>query len=193
MACLLLALVLAIGGMRPGYEAIRQAMGVRGLLRAGEEIASDKNYDPFICLRKTGNSVEAQSSLQNIKDVYLRGVGLCMAGEDQPGLEEFIKAGDHSGADVQNAAGRRTDEALTRVERIVKLGLGEAELVGVMRNLSTQPGIEPYPALRILAQKANTRPETWYLWMQGCITIRSEQRLASSTKLDERRVGDSST
>ena len=173
--CMLLALVLALGGLRPGVEAVRQAMGVRGLLRAGKEIASDKNYDPFICLRKTGNSILAQTALLNIKDAYLRGVGLCMAGESQPGLEEFMIAGDHSGADLQYAAGRNTDEAQLRVDRIVKLGLGDKELIAVMRNLSTQPGIEPYPALRILAQKANTKSETWYLWLQGSTRLEANQ------------------
>jgi tetratricopeptide (TPR) repeat protein len=142
-------------------------MGVRGLLQAGAEISIVEPNNPFICLRKAGNSILSQSSLVNIKDDYLRGVGLCMAGENQPGLEEFIKAGDHSNADLQYAAGKSTDDAQTRVDSIVKLGLGNNELVAIMKNLSTQPGIEPYPALRILAQKANAESGTWYLWLQG--------------------------
>ena len=169
--CLVLVLLLAIGGMRPGIEAVRQAVGVRGLLQAGGDIRVEEPNNPFICLRKAGNSEQARSALVNIKDVYLRGVGLCMAGEDEAGVEEFIKAGSHSNAEVQYSAGISTDDAQTRVDRIVKLGLGENVLVGVMNNLGSQAGIEPYPALRILGHNANEKSETWCLMAARLITI----------------------
>jgi tetratricopeptide (TPR) repeat protein len=174
-ACLVLVVVLLLGAVKPGVESVRQAMGVRGLEQAGAEIHIDEPNNPFICWRKAGNSKLAEASLVNLIDDYLRGVGLCIAGDYQAGLEAFGKAGRDSNADVHTAIGLISLDAQTRVDDVVKLGFSKNELVRVMQNLSTQPGIEPYPALRSLRQIANTDRATWTLWLQGSSQLEAKK------------------
>ena len=105
VVCLILISVLTIVGVKPGMAAFRQAMGVRGLLQASVGLSNDELANPFMCMRDTVNSAQVQAALVNISDGYLRGVGLCMAGEGEAGMEALREAGGQSNAEVQYAAG----------------------------------------------------------------------------------------
>ena len=167
MACLILGGVLALGGWRAGGGAFRQAMGVRGLQRAGAGLSSEELTNPFVCLREGGNSDLALEALTNLSDEYLLGVGLCMAGENEAGLAALEEADGHANAEVQYAAGLSAVDSQAGVEALARMDLADDELVAVLQKLSTQADVEPYPALRLLAQVANDQPMTWWLWLQG--------------------------
>jgi tetratricopeptide (TPR) repeat protein len=153
--------------LKPGRDALRQAMGVRGLLQAGADILTNEPDKPFVCLRESGNSTLAKAALPNLNDVYLHGVGLCLAGEYESGLAALKEAGKHSNAQVQYAAGLSAIDAQAGVDILSRVGLTGDDLEAVIQKLSIQPGIDPYPGLRVLAQQANTQPETWIAWLQG--------------------------
>jgi len=173
VACLILAGVLALGGWRAGgdnlsdAEAFRQAMGVRGLLRAGAGLSSEELTNPFVCLREGGNSDLALEALTNLSDEYLLGVGLCMAGKGEAGMAALKEADGHANAEVQYAAGLSAVDPQAGVDTLAGADLADDELVVVLQKMSTQVDVEPYPALRVLAQKANDQPVTWRLWLQG--------------------------
>ena len=165
VGCLILISVLTIAGVKPGMAAFRQAMGVRGLLQASVDLSNDELANPFVCMRDTVNSAQVQVALENISDGYLRGVGLCMAGEGEAGLAALREAGGQSNAEVQYAAGLSTKDSQAGVDALARLDITDDELIGALQTLSTQPGIQPYPALRALAKRANTQPLTWRLWL----------------------------
>ena len=165
VGCLILISVLTIAGVKPEMAAFRQAMGVRGLLQASVGLSNDELANPFVCLREAGNSAQVQAALENISDGYLRGVGLCLAGEGEAGMAALREAGGQSNAEVQYAAGLSTKDSQARVDALVRLDLTNDELIGALQTLSIQPGIQPYPALRALAKQANTQPLTWRLWL----------------------------
>jgi len=173
MACLILAGVIALGGWRAGgdnlsdAEAFRQAMGVRGLLQAGAGLPNEELANPFVCLREGGNTELALEALTNLSDEYLLGVGLCMAGESEAGMAALKEADGHANAEVQYAAGLSAVDPQAGVEALARMDLADDELVAVLQKLSTQADVEPYPALRLLAQVANDQPMTWWLWLQG--------------------------
>jgi tetratricopeptide (TPR) repeat protein len=164
---MVLGMVLAFGGLRPGWEVLRQALGVRGLLQAGAGLSSEELANPFVCLRAAGNTTLAQKALLNVSDGYMQGVGLCLAGEDEAGLTALKEAGWQSNAEVQYTVGSNEVDPQARVNAVAELELDNNELIAVMQKLSTQPDVEPYPALRFLAQLAPSQPETWRLWLQG--------------------------
>ena len=53
------------------------------------------------------------------------------------------------------------------MDALARLDIDGDELIGALQTLSTQPGIQPYPALRALAKQANNQPQTWRLWLDG--------------------------
>lgn len=167
VACLILGGVIALGGWRAGGETFRQAMGVRGLLQAGAGIPSDGSANPFVCLREGGVSELAMEALAKLDDEYLRGVGLCVAGKNEAGLAELKEADGHANAEVQYAAGSSVSNPEAGVESLAGVDLAKDDLVAVLQKLSSQPNVEPYPALRMLAQVAKSQPRTWNLWLQG--------------------------
>jgi tetratricopeptide (TPR) repeat protein len=167
LVCLILVIALAIGGLRPGIDAFRQALGVRGLLQSGAGISSEEPNNPFVCLRTPGNLTLAQVALPSLSDTYLQGVGLCLAGEDQAGMTTLKAAKQHSNANVQYAAGLSVIDAQAGAEALSGSGLSGEELAAVLLKLANRPDVDPYHVLRMLAQQANTQPDTWTAWLQG--------------------------
>lgn len=167
LAVLVLIAGLAVTSLKPVSQAVRQALGVSRLLQAGASLSAEQLADPFVCLRGAGDPVLARQALPNLDDAYLQGVALCLAGEHEAGLAALQAAGAHSSAQVQQAAGTAALDAQSRVDTLVGLGLPDDELVAVLQKLSSMPEVEPYPALRALAQVANDRAETWQLWLRG--------------------------
>lgn len=137
------------------------------MLQAGAGLSIDELANPFVCLRKTGITTTAQDALSNISDRYLLGVGLCLAGKGEAGLAALKEGGDHSNAEVQYAAGLSEVDPQAGVKVLTELRMHSSDLAIVLLKLSDQPGVDPYPALRILAQQANNQSETWNLWLQG--------------------------
>ena len=167
VVCLILILALTFAGAKPGFQYFRQAFGVRDLLKAGASISIEEPNNPFVCLRKSGNSARAQIALQNISDAYLRGVGLCMAGETGAGREALQEAGEHSNGMVQYAAAISTIDSQSGAEIIGRAELSEGYLTAVIQNLVAQQYIDPYQGLRVLAQQATDQPGTWAAWLKG--------------------------
>jgi tetratricopeptide (TPR) repeat protein len=165
--CLVLVVALVVGGMRPGIEATRQAIGVRGLLQAGASYTLDEPNNPFVCLREARNSTQAQNDLQNISDGYLTGVGLCMAGEKKAGIEALSGAGEKASAGVQYAAAISETDAQAGADAMAGLGLSNDNLAMVIQKLIARSDINPFPGLRLLAQHAKDQPETWAAWLEG--------------------------
>ena len=166
-ACLILGGVLALGGWWVGGETFRQAMGVRGLLQLGAGLGSEESANPFVCLREGGNSDLALEALVKLEDEYLRGVGLCLAGKSEAGLITLKEAGGHANAEMQYAAGLSETDPQMGVDSLAGMDLTDDDLVAVLQKMSTQLEVEPYPALRRLAQVANEQPMTWSLWLFG--------------------------
>jgi tetratricopeptide (TPR) repeat protein len=166
LACLVLIVALLIGGLGHGWGVLRQAVGVKYLLQAGSGF-NEELSNPFVCLREKGNSAQAQIALVNLNDEYLKGVGLCLAGEHEAGLKVLKEADEHSNAKVQYIIGSNATNSQTGVNDIAGMGLDNEDLVAVLKKLSSLPGIEPYSALRVLAHQANTQSETWKLWLKG--------------------------
>ena len=137
------------------------------MLQAGAGLSIDELANPFVCLRKTGITTTAQEALLNLNDSYLRGVGLCLAGEDEAGLAALKEARGHSNAEVQYSAGLSQVEPKAGLTALAGVGLGSGDLVAVMQRMIEQPGIDPYLVLRILAKEANDQPETWSMWLEG--------------------------
>ncbi|OGN98617.1 MAG: hypothetical protein A2Z71_11055 [Chloroflexi bacterium RBG_13_50_21] len=90
-----------------------------------------------------------------------------MAGETEAGLARLKEAGGQANAEVQYIVSISETDPQAGAVALTDLGLASDDLMAVIWNLSNQPGIEPYPALRILAQQANNQPETWGLWLQA--------------------------
>jgi tetratricopeptide (TPR) repeat protein len=175
LVCLVLVVVLGVGGLRAGIEAIRQAMGVRGLLQAGASLATEEPNNPFVCLRTSGISAQAQAALRYINDEYLKGVGLCMAGEGETGKLALQGAGENSNAAVQNAAAISAKDPQAGADELARMGLSSYGLAAFMQKLIARPEIDPYPGLRLLAQQANDQPETWSAWLQGSYRLEAEK------------------
>jgi len=106
-------------------------------------------------------------ALAKLDDEYLRGVGLCLAGKNEAGLAELKEADGHANAEVQYAMGLSVSDPEAGVESLAGMDLADDELIAMLQKLSSQPDVEPYPALRMLAQVANTQTKTWNLWLQG--------------------------
>ena len=90
-----------------------------------------------------------------------------MVGENDKGLSAFNEAGGHSNAEVQYAAGLSAIDPQAGVNSLAKVGLAKNDFARVLIGLSTQTGVDPYPALRVLARQANDQLETWVLWLEG--------------------------
>lgn len=167
LACLIMVMALAVGGIKPGFEATKQAVGVRELLQAETSMAVVEPNNPFVCMRNVGNSAQVLAALRNISDEYLRGVGLCMAGENEAGLEDLRGAGEHANAGVQYAAAISAIDPQAGADELSGLGLPGDKLVAVILMLNSRTEVNPYPGLRVLARQANDHPETWTAWLEG--------------------------
>lgn len=176
LACLVLIAALAIGSLRPGIDAVRQAMGVRSLLQSWVGNSSEEGTNPFICLREPGNITLAQAALPYLNDSYLQGVGLCLAGDDQVGMATLQSSTDISNASVQYAASLSVSDPQAGAEELSRAGLSGEELAAVLLNLANRLDVDPYPALRLLAQQASSLPDTWTAWLQGSARLEVDKK-----------------
>lgn len=163
----MLVLALTFGGLGPARDALRQALGVRGVLQAGAGIPIDEANNPFVCLRKAGKSNLAKAAVLDLNDGYLQGVALCLAGEQDTGLAALKEAGNQSYAQVQYAAALGAIDPQAGADTLAQVGLSGDNLAAIIQKLSAQPGIDLYPGLRYLAQQAYAQTETWTLWLEG--------------------------
>jgi len=167
VAGLVLMLILALAGIEPGMSAFRQAAGMQNLLQAGENLTSEEINNPFICLRDGETSTRALVGAGNISDEYLRGAGLCLAGEREAGMAVLKESEGESNAAVQYAAGLSATDPQAGADALAGMDLQSEALAALLIDLTGQAGIDPYPALRLLAQVANEQPRTWSLWLKG--------------------------
>lgn len=147
--------------------AWRQAEGVKGLLQASAVLAEEEINNPFVCLREAGNADLAKEAVEKVSDRYLQGVGLCMAGETETGLAALKEAG----AEVQYAGGVSASDPMSGARELARAELDGEELAAVVKRLLTNPEVEPFEAVRLLARKANDQPETWKLWREACARL----------------------
>jgi tetratricopeptide (TPR) repeat protein len=166
MVCLVMLVALAIINWASPLGAIRQAQGLMELLQAGEGLSEAQLANPFVCLRGAGDQQMAMSAVQNLSDAYLQGVGLCLAGDEQSGLASLERADGHDEAAVQLAVGVNATNAQAQVQALLNLGLTDSELVPILQKLSDLQPMDPYPALRALAQIANGEAATWWQWIK---------------------------
>jgi tetratricopeptide (TPR) repeat protein len=142
-------------------------LGVKSLLQSEASFSSDELSNPFVCMRSGRNADLAQAAQLNLSDGYLRGLALCLAGKGDAGLTAIKEAGGQSNAEVQYAASLSAIDPQAGADALAGVGLSGEDLLRVVQKLSNQPEVNPYPILRLLAQKANAQPETWILWMQA--------------------------
>jgi tetratricopeptide (TPR) repeat protein len=165
LACLICVVILIIGGVKPTLQAFSQAVGVRQLMRFAGGLPEDMLANPFVCLREgeTGGPVEGIG----LSDYYLQAVGLCLTGDQGAGLNALEQAGKASGAVIQYAAGISAIDTLAGVSLLRNEGVRGRELVAVVQKLVSQPGVDPFPLIRLVAEKAPEQILTWSLWLQG--------------------------
>lgn len=165
LASLTILAGLVVGAWKPMRDAVQQAEGMRTLLLSGEEISKQDLKNPFVCLRDTGDVNMNQASLEKIGDVYLRSVGLCMAGKREEGISQLKQAGGHANADVQYAAAISQFDQDQGLDIFEAANLDQKQKEAALVDLVSIEGIDSKPILRELVHLAGDQQSTWSLWL----------------------------